>query len=566
MLTVCLAARVALADGCYIPAQAVRKVPAIPAQRAVVAWKDGVETLVVSSALDSEAQQLGWIIPLPGVPEDMAQETPGALKTLNFCLQPRITHELSPGLGWAIFAVFICNLVLGVFLFKRKEFLGLLGLLAALALFAAIIMPALGTAGSSSATGSNAVLVEKTAKVGAYDIKILRVKTAQDLDEWLAANGLAVLPAAARQPVADYIGNGWVFAAIRLTRAEAGANTPHPVRLMFKTPAPVYPMKLTAAGGGRTRVELFVIANQRASAELLREEFCDRFIKTNEPARGDHYETGDVCKGQGTELAIKHPSLCRWMWDGCVLTKLSGTISAARMVDDIHFQWKPFRPYREHLYTLRGARESALTLFVWILGGLLFVSMLGCKHRLRQPGGVAWYFRRAFAPILALAVLVGVTFFAVVPKLRWSETHVTDALLQWRFPQYLLAQASALVYDHPEWRQGTAGSVADHLLENIRFEVGREVREATPRSRARNEITGADLEVEDSPGNFTVEVQPAKVIIRTYDRTGRPLISEFPNEPGAGVRGAGVAQGSVLKITNNVISRRTEYGAARRWR
>jgi|GEM_PF-3209121 len=213
-----------------------------------------------------------------------------------------------------------------------------------------------------------------------------------------------------------------------------------------------------------------------------------------------------------------------------MLTKLSGTISAARMVDDIHFQWQPFRPHREHLYTLRGARESALTLFVWMMGSLLFVSMLVCKHRLQQPGGVAWYFRRVFAPTLALAMLAGITFFAVVPKLRWSETHVTDAFLQWGFPHMLLNQAAVLVAEHPEWRQGTAGSVAEHLLENIRTEVGREVREATPRSRARNEITGADLEVEDSPGNFTVEVQPAKVIIRAYDREGRPMIFEFSNK------------------------------------
>ena len=60
-----LSASVALADGCYIPKRAVRKFPEIPAQRAVLSWAHGVETLVISSALDSEAQKLGWIIPIP---------------------------------------------------------------------------------------------------------------------------------------------------------------------------------------------------------------------------------------------------------------------------------------------------------------------------------------------------------------------------------------------------------------------------------------------------------------------------------------------------------------------
>ena len=52
-------------DGCYIPERAVRKIPEIPAQRAVLSWKDGHETLVISSTLDSKSQRLGWIIPLP---------------------------------------------------------------------------------------------------------------------------------------------------------------------------------------------------------------------------------------------------------------------------------------------------------------------------------------------------------------------------------------------------------------------------------------------------------------------------------------------------------------------
>jgi len=60
LLTVVAPAAV-IADGCYIPAQAVRKIPNIPFQRALITWTGGVETLVVSSALDSESQRIGWI-------------------------------------------------------------------------------------------------------------------------------------------------------------------------------------------------------------------------------------------------------------------------------------------------------------------------------------------------------------------------------------------------------------------------------------------------------------------------------------------------------------------------
>ena len=42
-----LSGSVALGDGCYMPEHAVRKIPDIIAQHAVLSWRDGVETLVI---------------------------------------------------------------------------------------------------------------------------------------------------------------------------------------------------------------------------------------------------------------------------------------------------------------------------------------------------------------------------------------------------------------------------------------------------------------------------------------------------------------------------------------
>ena len=79
--------------------------------------------------------------------------------------------------------------------------------------------------------------------------------------------------------IADYISQGWVFAAIKLTRCESGTNVPHPIKLVFANREAVYPMKLTAIAGGKPRFELFVIGDDRASCDTLQEEFCDRFRK-----------------------------------------------------------------------------------------------------------------------------------------------------------------------------------------------------------------------------------------------------------------------------------------------
>ncbi len=143
-----LSSSAAFGDGCYVPERAVRKIPEIAAQRALLSWKDGVETLVISSALDSEAQTLGWIIPVPAVPTTVEKATPGSLKTLDFCIQPKITHDLSQEVHAVIVVVFLGNLVLATWWFKRKRFLDLLLWLFLFFILAGLLLPAMGTAGA----------------------------------------------------------------------------------------------------------------------------------------------------------------------------------------------------------------------------------------------------------------------------------------------------------------------------------------------------------------------------------------------------------------------------------
>jgi hypothetical protein len=239
-------ASAAFADGVYIPDRAVRKIPEIPAQRAVLSWRDGQETLLISSALDSESQKLGWIIPLPAVPKTIERQTPGALKTLDFCIQAEITHDLYSQVVFAAYAFFVANIVLATLLFKQRDRLGYL--LVELFFFGVVPSLMLPTAGASAVNAAR-VQVVKTATVGSYQISVLRPKKLDDLNVWLAENGISRLPAMASPPVADYVADGWVFAAIKLVRGEPGVNAPHPIEMTFPSKQPVYPP--SGAGEGR---------------------------------------------------------------------------------------------------------------------------------------------------------------------------------------------------------------------------------------------------------------------------------------------------------------------------
>ncbi len=366
----------AVADGVYLPERAVQKIPKIAAQRAVISWQNGVETLVISSALDSPSQQLGWIIPLPSVPEKLEKQTPGMLKTLSFSIQPKITHDLYLALRAVILAAGIGIPLVAILLFKRKWLFRFFVTLFVLFVLWSLMLPA--SEGVGKAFSSATIQVEKTAKVGSYEVSVLKPKETGELNAWLADNGFAAIPATADATIADYITHGWVFAAVKLTRGEAGANTPHPIEMVFNASDAVYPMRLTALAGGAPAFELFVIADKRASCRLLEEDFCDRFEKGAkspvQPSSADPWY-----KGVATDIYLGQPAICRLMWDGCVLTKLAGTINADDMTGDIGFTWKPYRALQKHFYTESGARQSGWLVFLRYGAIWTLVSMLICK-------------------------------------------------------------------------------------------------------------------------------------------------------------------------------------------
>ena len=519
-----------LADGCYIPARAVRKIPAIPAQRALVTWKNGVETLVISSALDSESQKLGWIIPLPAVPDKIEKESPGVLKTLTFCIQPRITHDTAPGLAVVIIVAFLANVFLAILLFRRHRFVELLALVVVLGLLAGMLLPALAGARSAVLKGPTTVRLEKTVRAGAYDISVLSAKKAEDLDDWLDENDFTSLPQTAAQTIADYIRKGWVFAAIKLVRDEAGSNSPHPVTMVFKAKEPVYPLKLTAVSGGSTAFELFVVTDEKVSCDLLAEEFCDRFKLVNEGRdSNEDYETRASYQGAETGAKVGHPVICSMMWDDCILTKFSGAIRAAQMTDDLYFPTRSFRAHQRHLYTLAGARETSLMFMAALMGAALFISMIVWENRIREAQAQAWQFGKVILASLVLSAPCALILFIALPKLPASEVQVSNWLRNSRHPMMLRIEIECLFAEHPDLTARTERQIADYLQANVVLAR----RKARPDgSKAVNQITGGEIQVEDTPGNFTVEKAATNIAIRIYDQTGRPLIWNFP-APGA---------------------------------
>lgn len=516
------------ADGVYVAERAVLKLPDIPGQRAVIAWKDGKETLLIESALDSEAQKLGWIIPLPAVPTVMEKAEPGGLKTLRFCTQPKnIIHNLKKqAITLTIVAAFVL-LLIGTYLYQREQFALVV---TAVLILIVIITMSLSTPRNTklgveaSVNVSFGLKVEKTAQVGDYDVTVLSATKPEELDAWLAGNGFGPLPGAAKI-VSEYIRDKWMFAAVKLARQESGTSIPHPIRLEFTSPRAVYPMKLTRLAQSSPQFELFVVANDRAKCRPLKTVFCDRFTENTRVIDSWHLGTKvPAFVGKDTKVIIGHPEICNLMWDGCVVTKFEGKLTPSQMTTDLQFSWRSYSPHKPRLFSFGAAYTVAFMVFVVLFSGGMAGMMIASRARLRQAAGRAAFLSRVLTILLVVSLATAGLIFASLPKVPADRYHVQHYSKGDRIPHFSAYYVAFLLQKNESLLQFNDTSVAEAVrrayADCLKTDAGLPVI---------NPILGTEVCVESTPGNFTIAREPGKLIIQFYDHFGCPMPFEFPH-------------------------------------
>lgn len=371
----------ALADGMVIPQRAYA-IPKISDQRALIHYADGTETLVIETSFVGQGTNFAWVVPLPTAAK-IAPVSTGLFPTLQTIFQPKIV--LSVQHYWV--ALPVAALVIWLFSVARRGHFGVLLVVCLLLLTALLLLPALTTAKSrASATGSTVanVRVLNRQNAGLYETVTIQSADPAALVQWLNENGFSA-PTNIVPVVADYIRDGWVFAAARL-HSEAGEKTPqatHPLAFTFKTTKPVYPLRLTGKGTTSCRVDLYVFGPGRAAAPGFTVERCE----------SPKYGTGDRWpRLEAGELRIRHQELAKLVADAPVATKLSAALDASGMARDAYLDWRSYRPSGGKLYTAGAAltvsgNTSALLFMVLFMVWWLLPRTKGIKGFQAQKWG-----------------------------------------------------------------------------------------------------------------------------------------------------------------------------------
>jgi uncharacterized protein DUF2330 len=376
---------VAYADGGYIPERAFAKLPEIPSQRALLAWRDHVETLVVESTLVSESPSAAWILPLPAEPTRLEAGDPGTLLSLAICLHPKLTHDLGGELHalaclLAILAPVFVWMMWGIWGETRhRPGLGDVAALEGIViLLMSIFLPHLGGTPGSAGGGVRVIASEP---VGVYDVSVIRAEEGAQVSDWLAGEGLRRLDANGLRILTDYIERGWCFVVARVRRESGGESTPHPLVVSFPAPEPVYPMKLTSLGGSTTHVELYVVADQRAEADGFRVAHSQKYER-REPGGSTRYQYAPDDRYSSPVGSLGNPDVCRWMWDGCVVTRMEADLAPEAMDRDVSIGLTEAISYQDHYFTHRGRKH--LCWLIGLSGGAIAVMVTGVVWRVRK--------------------------------------------------------------------------------------------------------------------------------------------------------------------------------------
>lgn len=348
----------AMADGIMVVREEIP--PKIPYQRALILFDKGVETLVLQSRYKlpdgQEESVLGWVVPVPAVPEVAsipAYDAHVVFGLLDFSSSPDVT-EIAPILlivalctvfGLSSVTLLLC-LISFVWPFSERFMLcrGQLARFATLGVVACVIVSffvsLFGLAGSGSS-----VEVVSAQQVGIYDVRVIRSDDADALVNWLNENQfkLGERQAAAFQA---YVSKGWCFVVACIRPGDkkdewrrVAEGLAAPLILRFPHPDPVYPVAVTGTGGFETEILVYLASKIKMTCN---NRLALRFAGSMGMGRLDHllYEIDPKEFFADVDLD-EFDYLC----------KFKGRLKPEEMAEDIVFVKDPdTTPYREHVF------------------------------------------------------------------------------------------------------------------------------------------------------------------------------------------------------------------------
>ncbi len=341
--------------------------PEIPYQRALILHKDNTETLFLQSkyslpeTADEAPKQIGWVVPLPAVPELATMDADDAHNIFIFLslgTQPNLTKiRIFLWLGFLILYLVITITIMFKQQKKQKNtkpatppsIVRLIFYLLVILFITSLLMPTLGTAGHSG------IDIIKAESLGIYDVKVVKSNNSDSLIKWLNDSDFQ-FSQKDKLIFDDYINKGWCFvtATINPTHKDkkehqiVSEGLAAPLILRFESEKPIYPMALTGTGGFDTEVLIYLATDQKMTCGS---QITLRHAREYNLANGQFRWLYTEPNNKNIKMPVQPKDFfTKDDFDLSYLCKFKATLTPDQMKEDIIFTPAPDNePYREHI-------------------------------------------------------------------------------------------------------------------------------------------------------------------------------------------------------------------------
>ena len=483
---------IVLADGMVIPSVAFPANVTIPDQRALICFSNGVERLVIETRFAGAGTNFAWIVPFPAKPT-IEEATTGLFPTLQYLFRPKIIHDVPKYYQGVLLAMAFLLLIV---LMRRtgSTVIEVVVVLFGILLLAAMLLPALGTAGiRSMADGANETVdVLDRQTVGAFETATIQSTNATELRKWLTENEFN-LPTNVLPAIDGYVKDGWLFVASKVRRdlPANATNILHPLSFTFKTDKAVYPMRLTGVNSTHVKIELYVFGPGRAEAENFEVE---RATYANYPPMPSEHHYFSSSVGNPEVLNVLHPIMRKWTGEP-MATKLVGDLSAAEMKTDVWIGWNSNGEQGHTLFSQYGAQLTATNWGMGIFGTALTGLFIAAS-------AAHWRIKKTLQVILAAAF----TALCITMIIYLSLPEIDARVIRGR------------AWAHTSYRlSGSLNQITGTNLSEIRQQARKMIASNTA---WQNELQGGNIREEDSPGNYTIRDVNGLIEAVIYDGQG----------------------------------------------
>ncbi len=308
--------------------------PAIPYQRALILFDDGVETLILQSkyatSVPAKDGSLGWVVPVPSTPEVASIHplfAPGIFHNMSWQTRPHVTRVAPIVFSVIFYTIGVCT-ALGFILFVltfvpslRDTFRRHRRNFARCWCYGAVLWLGCWFLLLTGPRGKEGVEVISESNVGVYNVQVIRSDDSRDLIAWLNAHEFQ-FGEKDKAAFDAYIEDNWCFAVATIGPDENDEEwgldfegLSAPLVLRFPHEQPVYPLRLTGTGGFDTEVLVYLASDRKMACDdglalhfagvkspdfLLRDLTAEESVDPEGFFKPEDLEFSYLCKFKGT--------------------------------------------------------------------------------------------------------------------------------------------------------------------------------------------------------------------------------------------------------------------------